>query len=169
MISMHRFRLPAALVLTLLFAAGAHARDMILTHAKIFTANAHQPYAEAVSVRDGKIVAVGSRQDVNASVGTDAQVVDLDGKTLLPGLIDAHIHAVYGGVDLLSADAKDGIHSLDALAEFAAEAKRAGLGMGGNDVTFGDKGKLDGVLLLAPTMPATLQALRLRVVPPEQP
>jgi len=132
MISMHRFRLPVALTLTLLFVAGAHARDMILTHAKIFTANAHQPYAEAVSVRDGKIVAVGSRQDVNASVGTDAQVVDLDGKTLLPGLIDAHIHAVYGGVSLLSADAKDGIHSIDALADFAAEAKRSGRGMSGD-------------------------------------
>jgi len=98
---------------TLLIAVGsialsfqvAHAQDRVLVNGKIFTANPRQPYAEAVSIRDGRIVAVGGRQEVSASVGSDAQVVDLQGRTLLPGLIDSHVHAVMGGVGLLSADA----------------------------------------------------------------
>jgi predicted amidohydrolase YtcJ len=91
---------------TLLIAAGcaalsfqtALAQERVLVNGKIFTGNPQQPYAEAVSIRGGKIVAVGSRHEVDASVGADAQVVDLGGKTLLPGLIDSHVHAVKGGI-----------------------------------------------------------------------
>ena len=53
------------------------AQDRILVNGKIFTANPAQPYAEAVSIRDGKIAAVGNRHDVEASVGADAQVIKL--------------------------------------------------------------------------------------------
>ena len=56
------------------------------------------------------------------------------GKTLLPGLIDSHAHAVYGGVGLLSADAKNHIADVDALAAFVAEAKSSGRGMSGDVV-----------------------------------
>ncbi|MEP6885297.1 MAG: amidohydrolase [Gammaproteobacteria bacterium] len=108
------------------------AQDRILVNGKIFTANPQQPYAEAVSIRDGKILAVGNRHNVDASVGSDAEVIDLGGKTLLPGLIDSHVHAVYGGVGLLSADAKNHIANMDALAAFVAEAKSSGRGMSGD-------------------------------------
>lgn len=110
----------------------AFSQERVLVNGKIFTANAQQPYAEAVSIRDGKIVAVGSRREVNASVGAGAQVVDLGGKTLLPGLIDSHIHAVMGGVGLLSADAEDGIADVPALEAFVAQAKSSGRGMSGD-------------------------------------
>jgi predicted amidohydrolase YtcJ len=112
--------------------AASGAQDRILTNGKIFTANPQQPYAEAVSVRDGKILAVGSRHDVDASVGAGAQVIDLGGKTLLPGLIDSHVHAVHGGVGLLSADAKNNIANIDALEAFVAQAKSSGRGMSGD-------------------------------------
>ena len=110
----------------------ALAQERILVNAHIFTANPQQPYAEAVSIRGGQIVAVGNRQDVNASVGSDAQIVDLGGKTLLPGLIDSHIHAVEGGVSLLSADAKNEISDIEALEAFVAQAKNSGRGMSGD-------------------------------------
>ena len=110
----------------------ALAQDRILVNGKIFTANIQQPYAEAVSIRGGRIVAVGSRREVNASVGGDAQVVDLGGKTLLPGLIDSHIHAVMGGVGLQSADAKDDIPDIAALEAFVAQARSSGRGMSGD-------------------------------------
>ncbi len=112
----------------------AFAKDQILVNGHIFTSNAQQPYAEAVSVRDGKIVAVGSRHDVAASVAGDAAVTDLGGKMLLPGLIDSHVHAVYGGIGLLSADAKNEIADIDALEKFVAEAKQSGRGMSGDVV-----------------------------------
>lgn len=110
----------------------AVARDQVLVNGHIFTANPQQPYAEAVSVRDGRIVAVGSRREAVASVGADAVVTDLGGQTLLPGLIDSHVHAVFGGIGLLSADAKSDIADLDALEAFVAEAKRSGRGMNGD-------------------------------------
>jgi predicted amidohydrolase YtcJ len=110
----------------------AVARDLVLVNGHIFTANPLQPYAEAVSVRDGRIVAVGSRREAVASVGGDAVVTDLGGQTLLPGLIDSHVHAVFGGIGLLSADAKSDIADMDALEAFVAEARRSGRGMNGD-------------------------------------
>ena len=92
----------------------ATAKEILLINGKIFTGNPQSPYAESVSVRDGKNVAVGNRFDVKASVQGDAQVVDLGGKTLLPGLIDSHVHAIYGGIGLLSADAQDKISDVAA-------------------------------------------------------
>ncbi len=121
-----------AVACTVSLPLAARATDKILLNGKIFTANPLQPYAEAVAIRDGKILAVGNRADVQASVGADAQNVDLDGKTLLPGLIDSHVHAVFGGVGLLSADAKNDIADVDALAAFVAEAKSSGRGMSGD-------------------------------------
>ena len=120
------------LCLAFMTPGAAIARDLVLVNGHIFTANPRQPYAEAVSVRDGKIVAVGSRREATASVGADAEVTDLGGQTLLPGLIDSHVHAVFGGIGLLSADAKSDIADVDALEAFVAEAKRSGRGMNGD-------------------------------------
>ena len=110
----------------------AIARDQVLVNGHIFTSNPQQPYAEAVSVRDGRIVAVGNRAAAAASVGSDAEVTDLGGQTLLPGLIDSHVHAVFGGIGLLSADARSDLADVDALEAFVAEAKRSGRGMNGD-------------------------------------
>jgi predicted amidohydrolase YtcJ len=62
----------------------------------IVTMNTAQPGAEAVAVRDGKILAVGSAAEVAAAAGQDAKTKDLKGAALLPGFIDAHGH--FGGV-----------------------------------------------------------------------
>lgn len=110
----------------------AHAKDQVLVNGHVFTANPQQPYAAAVSVRDGRIVAVGDRSDAVASVGPDAEVIDLGGGMLLPGLIDSHNHAVFGGIGLLSADAKSDLADVAALEAFVAEAKRSGRGMSGD-------------------------------------
>ena len=118
--------------LTFMPLGAAGAKDQVLVNGHVFTANPQQPYAEAVSVRDGRIVAVGSRSEVAGSVGADAAVTDLRGQTLLPGLIDSHVHAVFGGIGLLSADARNDIADIDALEAFVAEAKRSGRGMNGD-------------------------------------
>ena len=129
----HLDRIISCLVCLAFMTPGAAvAKDLVLVNGHIFTANPLQPYAEAVSVRDGRIVAVGSRREAVASVGGDAVVTDLGGQTLLPGLIDSHVHAVFGGIGLLSADAKSDIADMDALEAFVAEARRSGRGMNGD-------------------------------------
>ena len=110
----------------------AAATEIVFDNGKVFTGNPAAPYAESVAIRDGRILAVGNRFDVQASVHEDAQHIDLGGKTLLPGLIDSHVHAIDGGVGLLSADVQDKIRAIDELEKYASEAKETGRGMSGD-------------------------------------
>lgn len=66
--------------------------DLVLTNGKIFTLNPSQPHAEAIAIKDGKIVQVGTNDDVKRWIGKDAELIDLKGKTVVPGFIDTHIH-----------------------------------------------------------------------------
>ena len=54
--------------------------------------------ARAVAVRDGRITAVGTAQQVRDQIGSGTRVVELDGQTLLPGFQDAHVHPIDGGL-----------------------------------------------------------------------
>ena len=72
--------------------AGSEAPVTVYTGGPIFTMNSANDIVEALVVRDGKILAVGSRVDMLAAAGKNARVVDLGGKVLLPGLIDGHSH-----------------------------------------------------------------------------
>lgn len=110
----------------------SHAQERVFYNAKIFTAEPEHPYAEAVAVRGGKIVAVGSLQEVSKSVSSGAERVDLQGKSLFPGFIDSHSHAIDGGMNLISAEVGEDLKSLDELAAFAAEAQKSGRGMRGD-------------------------------------
>lgn len=66
--------------------------DLVLTNGKIFTMNPSQPHAEAIAIKDGKILQVGTNDDVNRWIEKDAQLINLKGKTVVPGFIDTHIH-----------------------------------------------------------------------------
>src|SRR6187397_1402740 len=68
--------------------------ERVYLNATIFTAVPERPYAEALSIRGDRIVAVGSRDEVLRSVGPTAERIDLQGRTLLPGLVDSHTHPV---------------------------------------------------------------------------
>ena len=72
--------------------------DMIFTGGPILTMEDAQPTAEAVAVRNGVIVAVGSLDAARAAVGRGAQTVNLDGRTLLPGFFDPHGHVSMVGL-----------------------------------------------------------------------
>ena len=100
--SVSRLGLFGAFVCNLFLVIGISAQERLLVNGKVFTANPLHPYAEAVALRDNKIVAVGNRGDVAATVSPSAEVIDLGGKMLLPGLIDSHVHAVDGGLALIS-------------------------------------------------------------------
>src|SRR5882672_6493585 len=66
--------------------------DTIYTNGVIITVNDAQPSAEAVGVKDGKILAVGARDDVMRHQGASTEVVDLKGRTMIPGFVDGHSH-----------------------------------------------------------------------------
>jgi predicted amidohydrolase YtcJ len=76
----------------------AQAADLLFLNGKVYTLDPDQPWATAVAVGDGRIVAVGSDREVLAHRGAETRVVDLGGRLLMPGLIDAHVHPAWGGV-----------------------------------------------------------------------
>lgn len=78
--------------------------DTLYAGGPILTISDAQPRAEAVAVKDGRILAVGERSAVEAHRGTETRLVDLRGRTLLPGFVDSHGHVVMGGLQALSAN-----------------------------------------------------------------
>jgi predicted amidohydrolase YtcJ len=74
---------------------------------KIYTVNDKQPFAEAVIVEKNKIVFVGTNQDAKKLIRPSDEVINLDGKFLLPGFIDAHVHLINAGFYLLGINLHD--------------------------------------------------------------
>ncbi|MDR6917227.1 putative amidohydrolase YtcJ [Pseudomonas sp. 3296] len=91
------------------------ATDLVLINGKIFTADRAQPKAQALAVQDGKVLQVGSDAQIKALITPQTKVVDLGGKTLMPGLIDTHSHAIFGGLEMVSANMEDEVVELDEL------------------------------------------------------
>src|SRR5713226_959993 len=116
---------------------GSDKAERVFFNAKVFTGVPDHPYAEAVAIRGDKVVAVGNLAEVLQAAGKSAERVDLGGKTMLPGLIDSHIHAIDGGLTLTSADVGDHLSSMDELAGMVAEAKKSGKGMRGEVLCVG--------------------------------
>jgi len=78
--------------------------DRIFTGGPVLTMNDAVPVAEAVAVKDGRILAVGKAADVMRHKGNGTETVDLEGKALLPGFVDAHGHVVGIGLQALAAN-----------------------------------------------------------------
>jgi predicted amidohydrolase YtcJ len=66
----------------------------VLLNGKILTVDSKSSTAEAVAIRDGRIVAVGTSADVRKMAGKQARIINLEGRTAIPGLIDSHMHAI---------------------------------------------------------------------------
>ncbi|MBS1241006.1 MAG: hypothetical protein H6R40_433 [Gemmatimonadetes bacterium] len=97
--------LPLSLLLAFAAACGRPPfADMVFTGGTIMTMDSTGPSAEAVAIRDGRIVYVGSEAGVQRWIGTRTVLVPLAGRTLLPGFEDAHIHPVSSGVELAGCD-----------------------------------------------------------------
>ena len=78
--------------------AGADPRvvaDVVYQGGTILTMEGDEPtYADALAVKDGKIVAVGTREEIAAVSGDTSRVIELEGRTLLPGFVDAHVRLI---------------------------------------------------------------------------
>ncbi len=88
--------------------------DLIVTNARLLTMDKARPRAEAVAVAAGQIVAVGDRAEVERLVGPDTVVIDGQGRTLLPGFFESHLHLVMGGAELAHLQL-GGVYGADAL------------------------------------------------------
>ncbi len=127
--------------------------DAIFVNGTIYTVNRAQPWAEAIAVRDGKIVCVGSNDNAHDFAGPHTKINDLNGRFVMPGLHDMHIHGVLGALSALfecqfpmTATADEAVA---AVAQFTAENPAEEYIVGGawlmNIIHDIDKSKLDGV------------------------
>lgn len=78
--------------------------DLVLLNGKIATVDDNHPSAEAVAIKDGKIIAVGLNDEIKKYIGTSTQVIELAGKFVVPGFIDSHAHFLGLGESLLVLD-----------------------------------------------------------------
>jgi predicted amidohydrolase YtcJ len=86
--------------------------DLILYNGRVTTLDRSNPTATAVAIEDGKFAAVGSDVEVLPLVGSSTRVIDLKGRSVLPGLIDNHIHLIRGGLNFNMELRWDGVRSL---------------------------------------------------------
>lgn len=88
------------------------AADMVLIHARVYTLNGSKPWAQAVAVRDGKLLAVGSDEEILKFRAFSTKVVDAKGRLVLPGMTDSHVHFLDGSFSLEQINLED-VKSLD--------------------------------------------------------
>jgi predicted amidohydrolase YtcJ len=77
------------------------AADLLVLHAKIYTVNPKQPWADALAITGDKITAVGSEKDIEVFRGSKTQIIDVHGHAVLPGFTDSHTHFLEGSLTLV--------------------------------------------------------------------
>jgi predicted amidohydrolase YtcJ len=118
----------AAALMWLGAAVAAHAQDadIALVNGKILTLDERGSVVEALAVRDGKIIAVGSSVDIRARAGAGTRIVDVGGRTVIPGLVDSHMHAIRAALFYATEVNWIGTRSIaEAMARIAAATKEA--------------------------------------------
>lgn len=157
----------AALLLSLfapaVFAAEQVEADIVYLNGNIYTVDEDFTVASAMAIKDGKFIFVGSDEDAKKYIGEATKVININGKTVLPGLIDSHLHYSGIGASLQQIDAfwKPKQEILDAVAEAYAKAQPGEwiTGRGWNQevwepAVFPTKEDLDAV---APDIPVVLR------------
>jgi predicted amidohydrolase YtcJ len=104
------------------------AATLIVTNARIYTVDKRQPWAEAVAALGDRIVAVGSRAEIDSWHGPETKVIDAGGKLVLPGFNDAHVHFIDGGAQLDQVDLTDATTPEEFARRIAAQVKKTAKG-----------------------------------------
>lgn len=109
-------------------AGAADPADLLVHNAKIVTVNARFDTVKAIAIKNGRIIAVGDDEEVLKLRGPGTRVIDADGRTVLPGLYDSHVHPVSAATSELP-DPLPALRSLkDALAHIKARAEKTPAG-----------------------------------------
>jgi predicted amidohydrolase YtcJ len=108
-----------------LWAQPAASADLILFNGRIATQDARRSFVSAVAIKDGRFLTTGADQDILAYRGERTQMIDVDGRTVIPGLNDSHMHPIRGGLNYNLELRWDGVPSLaDALRMLREQAQR---------------------------------------------
>ena len=81
--------------------------ETVILSSRIYTGDPAKPWAEALRIKDGRIAAVGGNAEVKAACGKGAQIFELPGRLVVPGIVDAHLHFVSFGLYLDRVDLRD--------------------------------------------------------------
>jgi predicted amidohydrolase YtcJ len=114
-------RLGLALALSLAACEPREPADTVLVNGKIVTLDPAGTIVEALAIREGRILAVGPTEEIVAHAGSATERIDLEGKTVVPGLADNHYHSIGGGPGVDLARARSLQEVLDAIAARAQE------------------------------------------------
>lgn len=91
-----------------------HSADLVVINGRVLTVDDDNPVAEAIAVKDGAIIAVGSRASIEEFKGPATTIVDAKGGSVIPGFIEAHMHLFSGAAELGHLQLS-GVHGFDAL------------------------------------------------------
>jgi predicted amidohydrolase YtcJ len=137
--------------------------DLALINANVRTMNTLQPFAQAVAIKKNRILKVGTNREIRTLIGKDTKVISIDGKTVVPGLIDTHIHLADFGRCLMWLDLSgaDSIKTLQTLLKEKSKQTPSGkwiVGRGWNEIIFEEKRllTLDDLDAAAPDNPVIL-------------
>jgi predicted amidohydrolase YtcJ len=102
--------------------------DLVLRGGVVYTVDAARSWAQAIAVRDGTILAVGTDEQMRGLTGSGTRVIDLGGRMMLPGFIDSHVHASAAGLERLRCDLSVA-HGLDDYLEIVRTYAQANAGI----------------------------------------
>jgi Predicted metal-dependent hydrolase with the TIM-barrel fold len=97
---MPRWLLNRCATVGLFLSAALSASDTLLIHGHIYTGNAKAPWAQALAISGSRIEAVGTDQEILGRKPAQTKVIDLQGRTVIPGISDSHVHMWFGGLEL---------------------------------------------------------------------
>jgi predicted amidohydrolase YtcJ len=106
-------------------AVATQAADLVLRNGKIVTLDPAKPQVQAIAITSGKIVALGTNQQIASQITSTTKVIDLAGKLATPGLIDAHAHFTQVGETKMSLNLRDAKNWDEIVAMVGAAAKEA--------------------------------------------
>ena len=159
-------------LLTCAFSTAARAQlppaDTILVNGKVVTLDGASTVAQAIAIGDGRVLATGSDAEIRRRANTRTRIVDLGGRTVIPGLMDSHIHALRAGLTYSVELSWAGVPSLGKGLELIREAARTmppgawiKIGGGWTDLQFPEKRgpTLAELVAAAPDRPVYVQRL----------
>jgi len=78
--------------------------DLVMFNGSIYTVDETHSWAQAIAIKDGRIIYVGPDAGINEFLGADTQVIDLQNKMVMPGMQDVHIHPIMSGIQASTVD-----------------------------------------------------------------
>lgn len=97
--------------------------DLVLIGGKVYTLDSENSIVQALAIKDGKILALGGDDEISSYIGENSSVIDLEGKTVTPGLVESHGHLFYTGSSLLTLDLSEAANYEELVAKVKASVE----------------------------------------------